>query len=311
LLLNWPVKILSLVAAVMLYYINYYSNLTNLKIEVPIEVFIPSEYAHTAPYTKTTIIAIRGNAGLGVEKLTVDDFEVVAMLVDENSIKINEPLNINLMYNKKGKALALDPLSVLMTPSRITIKVEKRITRTVEIVPDYKKPSLPEGYYLTAYKLTPDKIRITGPESRVKAIDKITTEPIVLENRKKDFVINVKPLLPNSYVTTVDFSYLEYSATIAGILTEKSFENINIFFTNINDLMMIENELPTGVLTLKATENALKNLNPEKLRMSINAENIKQPGKYTLRIITEIPPDIILSDYTPKEVVIDLVPRRQ
>lgn len=308
-LANWSVKIISLAAAVVLYYVNYYNTLDTRKIDVPLSILLPAGYALSAPHIGTVSLTVRGNKELEIGKLTKEDFEVIADLSRETKIRSNEPLTVNLRYEKGDNALAAEPLEVILKPQTVVLKLEKKAEKWVKVLPNIVPGSPPEGYIVDNIRLEPEKILITGPQSRVNAVNSLLTEPISLENRKKDFFLAVKPVLPDPYITVTDPSVLEFRASVTEIVSEKEFSDISITVLNINEQLMLANTLPAGMIKFRAPYEVLANLELESVRMIINCENIKQQGKYTLRTVPEYPPELVLVDYTPKEVIIDLVPR--
>jgi YbbR domain-containing protein len=52
------------------------------------------------------------------------------------------------------------------------------MTLEVPVVPIYSKT--PEGYRVRAYQLSPERVRIRGPEERVKGIARVGTDPVDL-----------------------------------------------------------------------------------------------------------------------------------
>lgn len=308
-LANWSIKIISLAAAVVLYYVNYYNTLDTYKIEMPVTILLPAGFALSAPYVDTASLTIRGNKELGITKLEKEDFEVIADLSAETKIRNNEAITVNLDYEKKKKALAAETMSVILKPQTIILKLEKKVEKWVKILPNITPGSPPEGYMVDRIELYPEKILITGPQSRVNAVDNLITEPISFENRKKDFFLAVKPLLPDSYLTVIDPLVLEFKASISEIVSEKEFSEISITALNINEQLILDSALPVGIIKFRASYESLNNLDMNTIRIIINCENIKQQGRYTLRAVPEYPPELVLVDYSPQEVQIDLIPR--
>ncbi len=73
-------------------------------------------------------------------------------------------------------------------PNTMPLRLEQRVEREVE-VEARQEGSLPEGYELREVRITPAKVRVRGPASRVSALQKLSTEPIALSERKEGFTV--------------------------------------------------------------------------------------------------------------------------
>jgi YbbR domain-containing protein len=77
-------------------------------------------------------------------------------------------------------------------PSQIRLRLEYRVSREVPIVVRYSAPA-PDGYKIGRQEVSPQLVRIVGPESRVNAIDKVQTDPIDLSPRDELQTFRVHP----------------------------------------------------------------------------------------------------------------------
>ncbi|MBL8222626.1 MAG: YbbR-like domain-containing protein, partial [Bryobacterales bacterium] len=64
-------------------------------------------------------------------------------------------------------------------PAQIRIRLEYQVSREVPVVVRYAGPA-PEGLRIARQDISPQLVRILGPESRVNAIDRVQTDPIEL-----------------------------------------------------------------------------------------------------------------------------------
>jgi YbbR domain-containing protein len=64
-------------------------------------------------------------------------------------------------------------------PSQLRFEFEHRISREVPVQVRFTK-SPPRGYAIASYQVEPDRLMIVGPESRVKSVEQVTTDPIDL-----------------------------------------------------------------------------------------------------------------------------------
>jgi YbbR domain-containing protein len=73
-------------------------------------------------------------------------------------------------------------------PGTMPLRLEQRIERVIE-VEARTEGSLLEGYELREIKIVPEKVRVRGPASRVNALQKLSTEPISLDEHKESFTV--------------------------------------------------------------------------------------------------------------------------
>lgn len=78
-----------------------------------------------------------------------------------------------------------DNISYTITPSKISLTVERKITRKIKISPQFIG-DIKEGFIIGLVRTYPDSVMITGPESLVNSIDSLPTTPIAADKDTKD-----------------------------------------------------------------------------------------------------------------------------
>ena len=116
-------------------------------------------------------IEVRGPSG----RLSRDKLSDLAVVLDLSGAHVGErtytvhPSNTNLPAGVEFYRAV---------PSQVTLRFDRVMTQEVPVVPVYSKT--PEGYRVQAYQLEPARVRIRGPEERVKAIARVDTDPVDL-----------------------------------------------------------------------------------------------------------------------------------
>ena len=80
-------------------------------------------------------------------------------------------------------------------PDSVLLQLEPRIAREVPVRPRFEG-RLPEGYELGQVRVVPGGVRISGPESAVKAVEQIATESIPLDERTASFTLQSAAIEP-------------------------------------------------------------------------------------------------------------------
>jgi YbbR domain-containing protein len=141
-------------------------------LSVPIEFKnIPDDLDIGSNAPERIHVEVRGPSG----RLSRDNLSDLAVVLDLSGAHVGEhtytvhPYNTNL---PSGVAF------YRAVPSQITLRFDRVLTREVPVVPVYSKT--PEGYRIRAYQIEPERVRIRGPEERVKGIARVGTDPVDL-----------------------------------------------------------------------------------------------------------------------------------
>ena len=130
-------------------------------------------------------VEVRGPAG----RLSRDNLSDLAVVLDLSGAHVGERTYTVHQYNTNLPAGVVFDRAL---PSQITLRFDRVLTREVPVVPIYSKT--PEGYRVRAYQLEPERVRIRGPEERVKGIARVGTDPVDLTGvvSQKEFHTAIK-----------------------------------------------------------------------------------------------------------------------
>jgi YbbR domain-containing protein len=166
-------------------------------ITVPIEFKnTPQDLELSSELPERLRLELRGPSG----RLTPEYLADTVAVVDLGSVqKPGErtfsimPANLNL---PNGVHL------IRPVPSQLRLKLERRASRDVRIVPRYATPP-PDGYRIVRTVFEPETLAVVGPESRVKLVDSVETDPIDLTGAVGESTFRVNTYLPDAQVRFV------------------------------------------------------------------------------------------------------------
>ncbi|HEY3836130.1 MAG TPA: CdaR family protein [Bryobacteraceae bacterium] len=92
---------------------------------------------------------------------------------------------------------------VRVIPSQLHFVFERRLVRRVPVAPQVSG-ILPKGLHLVSVVSVPAELAITGPESKVKGVISLRTDPVDLTGLAEDKNARVTAYLPNSQVRFKD-----------------------------------------------------------------------------------------------------------
>jgi YbbR domain-containing protein len=127
------------------------------------------DFASEAP--ERVHLEVRGPAG----RLTAESLAQTAVMFDLSGLQPGERT-----FNIQNRNIRQLPFGVFFNraiPSQVSLRLERLVSKEVPIEPSYGRAPQ-EGYIVTNYTFDPPKVRIKGPESRVKIMDHVITDPI-------------------------------------------------------------------------------------------------------------------------------------
>lgn len=180
LLNNLGLKIMALLFAFLLW-VNVASPKIIVKtVSVPVEfVNVPAGLEISNDYTRRVDVHLSADRGAG--SVSGETLSVEINLLGEREGERIMPLT----KENVQRPLGVEILSV--TPSRITVVLEKRVEKVVPVVAEIVGTPA-AGYRLLAYTADPPNVTVVGPASGVARVSRAVTEPIRIDGRRGSFV---------------------------------------------------------------------------------------------------------------------------
>jgi len=213
---KWPVKVLSLAAAVIISVFYRMNTLETRFFTVPL-IIEPSEtLLPSSNITGSARVSLRGEAD-AIQPILEEDIEAYIDLgryINEGSYRV--PVQIR----KKGSALGVEPLEISAQPVDIQIVLEQRITRNVPVFP-VLSGAVAQGYELSYQTVIPGSVSAVGPRSSLDSHVEFSTETISLDRRYEDFSIMVNIINENPLISIQGSRILEFRGIISRIAREE------------------------------------------------------------------------------------------
>jgi YbbR domain-containing protein len=212
---KWPVKILSLAAALLISFFYKMSTLETRSFQVPLRVESTNLMVPASSYSPTVKINLRGEKN-NIYQIPEEDIEAY---IDLSKYTSEDTHRIPIQFRKKGSALGIEPLEITVEPADIDIKIENKISRDIKIIPSFNG-FIAEGYEMTSQSINPSSITAEGPRSNIESIFEFNTTPIDLEGRYGNFSILTNIIVNDPLIITHDNRMIEYHAAIRRIPRE-------------------------------------------------------------------------------------------
>lgn len=300
-----PVKVLCLAAAVILFMFNRINTLTERFFSVPLRVEVPSGLAIASPYPSTVRITLRGEEQ-AINPVLAED---IVAAVDLEGRKAPGNYKAQVKVSRTGTALGVEPLEVRVEPQEIAFSLEPLLERRVSVVPDVKG-SVAHGYELVGYELGSRAVTIRGPKSRVQAVSSLTTEEIDLTGRTGSFALRVRLVLADPLVKVTADPFVDFKATIQEAIVAKRFESVALEVVDLAPIYHLKGALPNGSVQVQGTQLAIEALESDQVKLVLDCATVRRPGQWTLHPRAEVPSTVQVLDWSPKELIVEIVAGR-
>ncbi len=205
-----------------------------------------------APSIKVDL-EIRGPAK-DIGSLTAKDFVVYPNV---NSVVSPGIKTLNLLYTTVKPNVSYQIISC--SEDTVIVPFEKIVRKKFAVEPDLSKVSVADGYVLNPGATTPAEIYISGPETRINKINKVSAKISEnLNNLTESKIVSGKIALYNSDETEIDLAPFTLDTNLVEV-------NISVAKQAVLPLHIEFINVPQGMDT-----NIIKyNLNYDKLKVSV------------------------------------------
>ncbi|MCD6121978.1 MAG: hypothetical protein J7K04_09085 [Spirochaetales bacterium] len=299
---NWPAKILSLAAAIIIFLFYRMNTMDERYFSVPLHVKVAQGYAVSQDYPKTVRVTLRGE-GEKIYPILVEDITAYADLTRHKSEGVYK---IPVKITKKGTAAVVESLEIKVEPQEIKFILERVIEKRVKVVPTLH--GLPaHGYELGDFSVTPPTVVLKGPRSQVEKIKKVATKEINLSGRKEDYTTVVQLERQNPYINFVDENSVQFHATISEVVLLKTVDGIDLISIDLKSNLRLANPLPKGSIQIQGSQLLIESLRQSQFRLIVDCSKVETAGRENLPVKPEVPEGIIVLSYEPKEIALNFI----
>ncbi|NOY09941.1 MAG: hypothetical protein GXP33_14000 [Spirochaetes bacterium] len=299
---NWPAKVLSLAAAVIIFLFYRMNTMDERFFGIPLHVELPSGFAVSADYPKSVRVTLRGE-GKKIYPILEEDIVAYADLRKHKSEGLYK---IPVRITKKGTAAGVESLEIKVEPEEIKFTLEKIIQKRVKVVPILRGVPA-HGYELTQFTVRPSMIMVQGPRTHIESIKQISTSEISLTGRIKDFTSIIRLKSSDPYVHFVDEDRVEFHASIEKAVILKTFADVDIISIDLQSGLTLAKNLPKGSIKVQGPQLLIESLKPGQFGLTVDCSEVREAGSTTLAVKPEVPDGVIVLSYEPESVVLDFV----
>jgi len=277
---DWPLKAVALVVAFALWVTITGEDRVVKDLAIPLEIQLRDE--HIMAGSPPTEVTVRVEGPRTVIR-NLDPIELAVRLDLQSAAPGARVVQFS------DSALFGLPKRVNVTffePDRVTLVLDRRMRRELPVVADLTG-SPPEGYTVYRTRVRPAVLTVEGPESVVRSLDQLRTDPLQLDHRTRAFTAQLGAVPDRPEVRIVDPRPLEVRVVIDTVPVTRTFEDVVVQPHDPSSPTTIDP--PTTRVTLKGPEDLLDLLTSAQIRAVADVSGLEPGGPaQTLEVTTSV-----------------------
>jgi hypothetical protein len=296
---DWPAKVLSIAAALLMFFFYRLNRLEDRFVSVPLSVTVNDEFVPSNALPRSVRLALRGESS-SLFSVLEDDLRAS---VDLSAARGEGLVHSVVVVEKKGSALGIDPLEVRAEPSEVAANLERKARKTVAITPSFRGYLAP-GYELATFDLNPAEAEVQGPASAVARVIDLSTDFIELTGRTSDFSAEVRLFSKDPFVGVSGRGQSTFKATVQQAIEYKRFDGVPIAIVGLVEGLALGDPPPSGALRLQSSKAQLRGFALPEGILYIDCAGVRRAGVYTLPVSARLPEGFALDSIDPESVTI-------
>jgi len=206
---RWPIKVLSVAAALILLVFHRMSTLETRVFYSPLQLETSEEMTPVGSHLKVIKVSIRGEPN-SIYPILEEDIEIY---LDLTNYTKEDLYQVPVQIRRKGSALGAGPLEISVDPLEVSLQLERRISRNITLTPIFRG-TIAAGYELTGQTLNPSRVVAVGPRSVMESVTSFQTDIIDLEGRNEDFRVTANIINQDPFITIRGNSTTEFHGVV-------------------------------------------------------------------------------------------------
>jgi YbbR domain-containing protein len=298
---NWPVKVLSIVFALVLFIFHRMSTLEDRFFSVSLNVEMNGNLIPSSPYPRMIRLSLRGDAN-SIYPILEDDIEAY---IDLTKYSETGTYRAPVQIRKKGTALGVEPLEIGVDPLEISLELDYRVSKYVPLTPNMR--GYPEqGYELISYTLNPTQMLVEGPMNIMNGISELLTDFIELDGRTEDFSVMVNILNRDPLMMIRGNGMTEFRGFVREFIILRNFEDVPVAISGLDERFRAEPEINSVNIRFEGAQQGLENYTLRDQFLFLDCSEIEDPGVYVLPVKAVDSPGLNLVRIEPEKITVHI-----
>ena len=294
---NWPAKVLSLAAALLLFFFYRLNRLEDRYISAPLSVILNDEFVPSSQVPHSVRVTLRGESN-ALFKIQEDDIKAT---LDLSGFRNEGAVRVPVQVEQRGSALGVDPLMIQVEPAEVPLTLERKISRIVPVTPTFRGFLAP-GFELVSFDMAPSEVEITGPASAVERSSDVPTDFIELTGRNSDFMTQVRLIKKDSLISLTGVDSVDFRAVVQKSLGVRNFDGLEIVLAGLPPTLSLVSTPPRGSASVRSAKSDITGFEPPPGLLSADLSFIHAPGTFTVTVVASAPEGYSVERFEPKTI---------
>ncbi|MEX2445353.1 MAG: CdaR family protein [Alkalispirochaeta sp.] len=296
---NWPAKILSFAAALLLLVFHDITRLEERFVTVPLELELNDQFVPGSTYPQQVRVRLRGESQQ-VFRVVEEDLRAY---IDLRRYTSEDEYRTPVLVERQGTAAEAGALEVTVEPDSVQIELEEKMLSSLEVEPTTSGfPAA--GYELIQLVMSPSSVQVEGPRSVVEDLTVVRTEEVDLSTRREDFTERIRLVRPDPLVRFPGGSVVEMRGMIEESVVLETFDSVELVVTGLDPQFHLAESLPAGLIRVQARQIDVENISPGDMQLSVNASSVEETGSVRLPVRPIVPSGFVVLRYEPTSILL-------
>ena len=212
---KWPVKVLSLAVALVIFVFYSMDNKEERFFRVPLNIESNERLIPVSSFAETVNLTLKGKPGT-TQSIIEEDIEAY---IDLGKYTKEGTYRVPIQIRKKGSAVEVIPLQITVSPINVLLQLEEKTSRIIPVFPVFRG-TIAQNYELTKQSIIPETVVAEGSRRVLESQDEFYTDTVDLEGRFEDITAYLNIINTNPSITIHGSRIVEYHGTIRRIERE-------------------------------------------------------------------------------------------
>ena len=294
---NWPAKIISLVAAILVYAFYQVSTLETRFFVLPVEIKQDSGMVSTHVSETSVKISVRGNM-TDITTLETKDFKAyvdMSRYVNEGTVVV--PVQLDLSDNVR----IMKDIEIKLQPETIEVALEKELAAYIPVQLSYAGGTA-HGYEIESIKTYPSMIKVRGPESILDSVNELNTDVLLFEDLHVSSSYETELLPINSMLACEHEGPVKVEVTVVPSQLKRNYSNLQIKLIPAPENLMAEFVQVPVTCLVSGNELDVERFIPSDDFIYADCSRITEPGEYDIPLKTKNMYQVNVDSMEPESV---------
>ena len=299
---NWPVKLFSIAAAVILYFLFQIFSLDSKSFSVSLQVREGGIFVLTEQPPAYVRVTVRAKP----DKLAVVQKNDIQAYIDTSSVTAAGVNSVPVKLELKDFFTLMEPLDIQVKPYRLSLSFEKVAYKTVPVTPlFFGTPA--EGFETSSWTVSPATVKISGPESVIESVTEVYTGTVDLQGRNTGFKAPITIEKSSKRIQILDVPDSFIKVDISPRLDTRRFSNLSVQPFNLNAKLKPEQDIQKITLVLSGPKKVLDSFKPHASMVQADFTDIDKSGSYSVPLRIYIPDELSVVSIEPPVLEVELI----